>query len=70
MAKNKYEKELACAARAGRMFSDYHATNYGRVVAEMVSIEDLGVRAEEYPAAETYETFVARARADEEDPLA
>ena len=52
------------------MFSEYHTTNYGRVVAEMVSIEDLGVRAEDYPEAETYETFVARARASDEDPSA
>ena len=66
----RHEKELALAARVGRMFSEYHTTNYGRVVAEMVSIEDLGVRAEDYPEAETYKTFVARARASDEDPSA
>ena len=38
MMEEKHEKDLARAARAGRMFSDYHATSYGRVVAEMVSL--------------------------------
>ena len=51
------------------MFSEYHTASYGHVVAEMVSIEELGVRAEDFPEAETYEAFVARARV-EEDPFA
>ena len=52
----RHEKELARAACAGCMFNEYHATNYGRVVAEMVSVEDLGARAEDSLSTITYVT--------------
>ena len=58
-----HAKELACAAIAGKLFSDYHAASYGQVVAEMVTLEDMGIKAEEYPPAQTYEAFVAIAHA-------
>ena len=64
----RHAKELGRAARAGRLFSEYHTASYGQVVAEMVSIEELGVRAEDFSEAATYESFVAKAR--EEDPFA
>ena len=46
-----HAKELARAAIAGKLFSDYHAASYGQVVAEMVTLEDMGIKAEDYPPA-------------------
>ena len=61
--REEHQRELARATMAGRLVSDYHAESYGQVVGEMVTLEELGVEAEEYPPVKTYDKFVAIANA-------
>ena len=59
-------RELAHATTAGRLLADYHTDSYGQVVGEMASLAALGVTAEDYPPAKTFNDFLAKAK--EEDP--
>ena len=59
-------RELAHATTAGRLLADHHTNSYGQVVGEMASLAALGVTAEDYPPARTFDHFLAIAK--EEDP--
>ena len=59
-------RELAHATTAGRLLADHHTNSYGQVVGEMASLAALGVTAEDYPPARSYEHFLAIAK--EQDP--
>ena len=61
-----HQRELARATTAGRLLADYHADSYGQVVGEMTTLVALGVTAEDYPPAKTYEEFLAMAK--DKDP--
>ena len=53
-----HQRELAHATTAGRLLADYHANSYGQVVGKMSTLTALGVTAEDYPPAKTYDEFL------------
>ena len=61
-----HKRELAHATTAGRLLADYHADIYGQVVGEMTTLTVLGVTAEAYPPAKTFDEFLAIAK--DKDP--
>ena len=60
---NAQGRELAHASTAGKLLADHHINSYGQVVGEMASLAALGVTAEDYPPARSYEHFLAIAKA-------